>query len=106
MAAAPSVDLDELSLKRLLDIDVTSVSKRSQRLQDVASSIYVITEEDIRRSGATRIQDVLKMAVDNLFKSMLLLNKKKYAALKFQKVFTLKPGDTAPALPVRVPAVR
>lgn len=63
-AAAPAqdVDLGQLSLKRLLDIDVTSVSKRSQRLHDVASSIYVITEEDIRRCGATRIVDVLKMA--------------------------------------------
>lgn len=67
-AASPrDVDLDQLSLKRLLDIDVTSVSKRSQRLQDVASSIYVITEEDIRRSGATRIQDVLKMAPGGWF---------------------------------------
>ncbi len=59
---AQEVDLEQLSLKRLMDIDVTSVSKRSERLMGVATSIYVITEEDIRRSGATRIQDVLKMA--------------------------------------------
>jgi outer membrane receptor protein involved in Fe transport len=59
---AEEINLKDLSLQRLMDIDVTSVSKRSQRLQDVAGSIYVITEEDIRRSGATRIQDVLNMA--------------------------------------------
>lgn len=56
------VDLTALSLKRILDLDVTSVSKRSQKLRDVATSIYVISEEDIRRSGATRIQDLLKLA--------------------------------------------
>jgi iron complex outermembrane recepter protein len=54
-------DLQKVSLKRLMDLDVTSVSKRSQKLQDVATSIYVINAEDIRRSGATRIQDVLKL---------------------------------------------
>jgi iron complex outermembrane receptor protein len=56
------INLKELSLKRILDLDVTSVSKRTQKLQDVATSIYVITAEDIRRSGATRLQDVLKLA--------------------------------------------
>lgn len=61
-ARAQEVDLGDLSLKRIMDLDVTSVSKRTQKLQDVATSIYVIDAEDIRRSGATRIQDVLKLA--------------------------------------------
>lgn len=55
------IDFMEMSLEDILDIEVSSVSKKVDRLQDVASSIYVITEEDIRRSGATRIQDVLYM---------------------------------------------
>ncbi len=45
-----------------MDLDVTSVSKRAQKVRDVATSIYVITQDDIRRSGATRIQDALKLA--------------------------------------------
>lgn len=53
-------DLAELSLKRLMDLDVTSVSKQSQKLGDVATSIYVLEEEEIRRSAATRLQDLLK----------------------------------------------
>lgn len=50
-----------LSLASLLNITVTSVSKKAENLQDIASSIYVITQEDIHRSGATRLQDVLNM---------------------------------------------
>lgn len=54
-------ELTELSLEELMSIDITSVSKTSEKLQDVASSIYVITAEDIDRSGATRLQDLLNM---------------------------------------------
>ncbi len=59
--AEGEVDLTALSLKRIMDLDVTSVSKRTQKLRDVATSIYVINEDDIRRSGATRLQDLLKL---------------------------------------------
>jgi iron complex outermembrane receptor protein len=65
--ADPEIDMGALSLKRIMDLDVTSVSKRTQKLRDVATSIYVINEDDIRRSGATRLQDVLKMAPGAFF---------------------------------------
>ncbi|MDB5105311.1 MAG: TonB-dependent receptor, plug [Fibrobacteres bacterium] len=65
--AETDVDLTALSLKRIMDLDVTSVSKRTQKMRDVATSIYVINEEDIRRSGATRLQDVLKLAPGAFF---------------------------------------
>jgi iron complex outermembrane receptor protein len=55
-------DLTELSLESLLNIEVTSVSRREQKLSQSASAIYVITQEDIRRSGATTIPDALRMA--------------------------------------------
>lgn len=54
--------LADLSLKDLMNITVASVSKREQSLQDAATGIYVISREDIRRSGASRLSDVLKMA--------------------------------------------
>ena len=54
--------LGELSLEQLGNIQVTSVSKRPERLQDAAASIYVITSEDIRRSGATRLPEILRLA--------------------------------------------
>ena len=53
-------DLKSMSLEDLMNINVTSVSKRPQKLIDAASAIYVITQEDIRRSGATNIPDALR----------------------------------------------
>lgn len=45
-----------------MKIEVTSVSKRPERLSDAAAAIYVITNEDIRRSGATSIPEALRLA--------------------------------------------
>ncbi len=53
--------LKDLSLDDLLDIKVTSVAKKEQRLFKAASAIYVITNEDIRRSGHTTIAETLRM---------------------------------------------
>src|ERR1700723_881526 len=54
-------DLSEKSLEDLMDMQVTSVSKKEQKLSQVAAAIFVITQEDIRRSGATNIPDLLRM---------------------------------------------
>ncbi|MDQ3566064.1 MAG: TonB-dependent receptor [Pseudomonadota bacterium] len=54
--------LKKLSLEELMDIEVTSVSKRPERLSETASAIQVITQEDIRRSGATRLPEALRLA--------------------------------------------
>jgi len=43
--------LADLSLEELSNIEVTSVSKRAERLSDAAASIYVITADEIRRSA-------------------------------------------------------
>lgn len=62
-AQVPTVeDLSRLSLEELGDIDVTSVSKRPEPLSRAPAAVYVITQEDIRRSGATRLVDVLRLA--------------------------------------------
>ncbi|MBD3418758.1 MAG: TonB-dependent receptor plug domain-containing protein [Chitinivibrionales bacterium] len=60
----------ELSLGDLLNMQVTSVTKKTESLRDVATSIYVITREDIRRSGATRLQDVLNLVPGAFVSSM------------------------------------
>ena len=44
-------DLSDLSLEQLANIEVTSVSRRAESLAGAPASIYVITHEDIRRSG-------------------------------------------------------
>jgi iron complex outermembrane recepter protein len=55
------VDLTDRSLEDLMNIQVTSVSKKEQKLSRTASAIFVITSEDIRRSGVTNIPDLLRM---------------------------------------------
>ena len=57
-----STDLTELSLEDLMDIEVSSVSRREERLFRAAAAAFVITREDIRRSGATSIPELLRMA--------------------------------------------
>jgi iron complex outermembrane recepter protein len=54
--------LKQLSLEQLMDIEVTSVAKKEQRVADTAAAIYVITQEEIRRSGATSIPEALRLA--------------------------------------------
>jgi iron complex outermembrane recepter protein len=58
----PPSTLKKLSLEELMDVEVTSVSKRPERLSETASAIQVITQEDIRRSGATSIPEALRLA--------------------------------------------
>jgi iron complex outermembrane receptor protein len=54
-------DLAAMSLEDLLNVEVTSVVKRPQPLNESAAAVYVITREDIRRSGATSIPETLRM---------------------------------------------
>jgi iron complex outermembrane receptor protein len=61
-ASLSSDDLARLSLTDLANLDVTSVSKSAEGLQRAAASVFVITHEDILRSGATSIPEVLRLA--------------------------------------------
>jgi iron complex outermembrane receptor protein len=54
--------LKKLSIEELLGMEVTSVSRRLERLAEVASAIQVITQEEIRRSGATNLPEALRLA--------------------------------------------
>lgn len=56
------VDLLQLSLEELGQVRVTSVSRREAPLQESPASLYLITAEDIRRSGATTLPEVLRLA--------------------------------------------
>lgn len=60
--AATSRDLVDLSLDQLSTIHITSVSKHAENLSDAPASIFVITNDDIRRSGASSIPEALRLA--------------------------------------------
>jgi iron complex outermembrane receptor protein len=60
-AQNPPEDLSKLSVEDLMNVEVTSVSKKEQKVSQTAAAIFVITQEDIRRSGANNIPDLLRM---------------------------------------------
>jgi len=55
-------NLSQFSLEELMSIEVTSASRKEQRIADVAAAVFVITADDIRRSGMTTIPDLLRLA--------------------------------------------
>jgi iron complex outermembrane recepter protein len=54
--------LKSLSIEDLMNIEITSVSKRGESLSDAAAAIYVITREEILNSGARSLPDILRLA--------------------------------------------
>jgi iron complex outermembrane receptor protein len=57
----PPAELKKLSIEELMEIDVTSVSRRSERVSAAAAAITVITGEEIRRSGVTSLPEALRL---------------------------------------------
>ena len=60
-AHAEESNLLDLSLEELVDYRLTSMSRKEQRMQDTAAAAYVITGEELRRSGALSIPEALRM---------------------------------------------
>ncbi|MFL5403965.1 MAG: TonB-dependent receptor plug domain-containing protein [Gemmatimonadales bacterium] len=61
-SALSPADLKTLSVEELMNVVVTSVSRRAEPLSHAASAIQVVTQEDIRRSGATSLPEALRLA--------------------------------------------
>ncbi|MCD4688924.1 MAG: TonB-dependent receptor plug domain-containing protein [Desulfuromonadaceae bacterium] len=55
-------ELLHLSLEELVGLEITSVAKKPQKVNEAAAAIFVITQNDIRRCGATSIPEVLRLA--------------------------------------------
>src|SRR5438067_1848308 len=55
-------DFADLSIEELANIEVTSVSRRPERLQDAPASVFVITADDIRRAGSRSLPEALRLA--------------------------------------------
>ncbi|MDB5425294.1 MAG: TonB-dependent receptor, plug [Phenylobacterium sp.] len=55
-------DLSGLSIEDLANIDISSVSKADQPLSEAPAAVYVITHDEIIRSGATRLAEMLRLA--------------------------------------------
>src|SRR5579871_2962573 len=56
----PTNDLDKVSVDELFKVQVTSVGRKAQELSKAPAAVYVLTAEDIRRSGAASIPEALE----------------------------------------------
>jgi iron complex outermembrane receptor protein len=60
--SAVAQDLKRLSIEELAQIDVTSVSRRAEKLADTAAAVSVINSNEIYRSGVTTLAETLRLA--------------------------------------------
>jgi iron complex outermembrane receptor protein len=81
--------LKGLNIEDLLSTQVTSTSKRPKSLTDTATAVFVITAEDIKRTGARNIPEALRM-VPGIQVSQLDANKWVISARGFGELFSNK----------------
>ena len=67
-------DLTQLSLEQLMDIEVTTASRKKQKLSETPAAAYVITSDEIRRSTATSVPELLRQ-VPGLYVARIDANK-------------------------------
>ncbi len=60
-AQSPARDLSTMSIEDLLSVEVVSASRKEQRLADVPAAVFVLTHDDIRRSGMTSVPELLRL---------------------------------------------
>ena len=91
-------DLRHMDVEDLMNLKVTSVSKRKQSLSRTAAAVWVINQEDIRRSGATSVPDLLRMApgvdVEQIDASAWAISVRGFNSRYSNKVLVLVDGRT------------
>ncbi len=55
-------ELKQMTVDELLNVEVTSVSRAEEGLRDAAAAIFVVTQEDLRRTGVTTMPEALRLA--------------------------------------------
>jgi len=58
---APESDLSKMNIEELMNVEVTSASKKAESLSQAPAAIFVITAEDIRHSGLSSLPELLRM---------------------------------------------
>ncbi|MBI3712965.1 MAG: TonB-dependent receptor [Burkholderiales bacterium] len=90
--------LIDLSLEELGNINITSVSKKEQRLADTPASIYVITGDAARRSGMRRLPDILRLApnlqVAQITANSFAITMRGFNSSSANKLLVMKDGRT------------
>ncbi len=60
-AESSNEELASMGLEELMSLEVTSAAKKKQNVAEAAAAVFVISQDDIRRSGATNIPEALRM---------------------------------------------
>lgn len=94
--AKKSGNYSDLSLEELMDVSVTSVSKKEQKLSDAAAAISVLSNDDLRRSGATSVAEALRlvpgMSVGAISASQWAISTRGFNSLYANKLLVLVDG--------------
>lgn len=90
--------IGDMSLEQLLDVKVTSAAKHEERVSTTAAAIYVISQDDIRRSGATSLPEVLRnvpgLTVERMNASTWVVSARGFADQRQNKLLVLLDGRT------------
>ena len=89
-------DLTELTLEELMEIEIISASKKEERLFEAPAAVYVITGEDLRRSGVRNIPEALRlvpgMQVARIDANKWVVTSRGFAGLFANKLLVLIDG--------------
>lgn len=95
-ATDQQTDLSDLDIRELINIEVTSPSKKTEKVANVASAITVVTAEDIRRSGASSIMEALRMVpglhIAQIDKEQWSISSRGFSGLFADKLLVLVDG--------------
>lgn len=96
--AADTPDPTRLSLEELMSIEVSSASKKPQPLADTATAMHVLTRDDIRRSGASNLPELLRLVpgvqVSRIDASRYAITIRGFASRYAGKLLVLQDGRT------------
>ena len=91
-------ELKKLSVDELMNVEVTLVSRTPEKLTEAASAIQVITNEDIRRSGAANVAEALRLApnlqVAQLSSSVWIISARGFNSVFSNKLLVMIDGRT------------
>ncbi len=86
----------DMDLVQLMEVTITSVSKKPQTVADTAAAIFVISQDDIRRSGVTSVPEALAMApgiqVARISSSRWSISSRGFAGFTSNKLLVLIDG--------------
>jgi len=107
---SPPRDLTRVSIEDLLNIEITSAAKKEQRAEDVPAAVFVITQDDIRRSGLRSLPELFRLVpgmqgtmLDTARTRLLADSVFRYGALLAADTLDLEPAARQVASSLSIP---